>query len=144
RRRAHPDRHRDARLSREARGGAPPPRAARARRCAVMRAIALAGVLAVGLGLAGAPAASAQPARPPALRGVGVDEHVGAQIPLDLGFTDAAGRRIRLAELFDGRAPVVLVLAYMRCRMLCSVVLHAAAAAVRAMPLEPGRDYRLV
>jgi protein SCO1 len=104
----------------------------------VTRALALAAALALG------PAAAAQPARPPALRGVGVDEHIGAKLPLDLHFADAAGRRIQLAELFDGHTPVVLVLAYLRCKMLCSVVLHATTEVVRAMPLEVGRDYRLV
>lgn len=98
-------------------------------------------VLAVLLGLA--PAAAAQPARPPVLRDVGLDEHVGDKIPLDLAFTDAAGRRIQLRQLFDGK-PVVLVLAYMRCKMLCSLVLHATTEAVRGMKLALGRDYRLV
>jgi protein SCO1/2 len=119
--------------------GRPLPRAARAARCTMMRRLALA----LPLALAAAPAA-AQPARPPILRDVGVDDHTGARIPLDLRFTDAAGRRIQLAELFAGGKPVVLVLAYLRCKMLCSVVLQATTEAVRAMPLEIGRDYRLV
>ena len=50
-----------------------------------------------------ASAAVAEPGRPPPLRGVGVEEHVGLRIPLELTFNDAAGRRIQLAELFgDG------------------------------------------
>lgn len=93
------------------------------------------------LGLAGAAAAEAP--RPPALREVGVDERTGARIPLDLVFTEAGGRRVRIGELFGGK-PVLLVLAYVRCRMMCSLVLRGAAEAVRAMPLEPGRDYRLI
>jgi protein SCO1/2 len=101
--------------------------------------------LLLALAAAAAPAAAlAQPARPPVLRGVGVDDHTGARIPLDLLFTDAAGRRLELAELFGGDRPVVLVLAYLRCKMLCSVVLQAITEVVRAMPLEVGRDYRLV
>lgn len=88
--------------------------------------------------------AVAEPDRPPALRGVGVEEHVGMRIPLDLTFNDAAGRRIQLAELFGDGKPVLMVLAYMRCKMLCSLVLHATTEAVKAMPLELGRDYRLV
>jgi protein SCO1 len=91
-----------------------------------------------------ASAARAEPGRPPALRGVGVEEHVGIRIPLDLVFNDAAGRRIQLAQLFGDGKPVVMVLAYMRCKMLCSLVLGATTEAVKAMPLEPGRDYRLV
>lgn len=88
--------------------------------------------------------AVAEPGRPPALRDVGVEEHVGMRIPLDLTFNDTAGRRIQLANLFGGGKPVVMVLAYLRCKMLCSLVLHATTEAVKAMPLELGRDYRLV
>ena len=91
-----------------------------------------------------ASAAVAEPGRPPPLRAVGVEEHVGTRIPLDLTFNDAAGRRIQLAELFGGGKPVLMVLAYMRCKMLCSLVLSATTEAVKAMPLELGRDYRLV
>jgi protein SCO1/2 len=104
----------------------------------IARPIALAAVLA----LAGV--AAAEPPRPPALRAVGVDERVGARIPLELVFTEAGGRRVRLGELLGGGRPVLLVLAYARCRMMCSLVLRGAAEVVRAMPLEPGRDYRLI
>ncbi len=99
--------------------------------------------LALALALAAAPAA-AEPARPPAVQGVGIDNHIGARIPLDLPFTEAAGRRVRLGEFFGDGKPVVMVLAYVRCKMLCSLVLQTTTAAVRAMPLTPGRDYRLI
>lgn len=82
--------------------------------------------------------------RPPALEQVGIDDRVGARVPLDLWFGDADGRRIQLRELFDGRRPVLLVLGYVRCSMLCSVVLRGATDAVRALPLELERDYRFV
>ncbi len=104
--------------------------------------------LALGLALAldalAASPASAQPPPPPALRAVGVDERIGERIPLDLMFTEAGGRRVRIGELFGDGRPVLLVLAYVRCRMMCSLVLHGASQAVRAMPLEPGRDYRVI
>jgi protein SCO1 len=88
--------------------------------------------------------ALAQVARPPVLRGIGVEEHVGSQVPLDLPFTEAIARRVRLGDYFDGKRPVLLVLAYMRCKMLCSLVLQDATTAVRAMPLALGTDYRVV
>ncbi|HUJ62848.1 MAG TPA: SCO family protein [Kofleriaceae bacterium] len=72
---------------------------------------------------------------------VGLDEHVGAQLPRDLVFTASTGKRVALGDLFDGKRPVLLVLAYAHCTMLCPVVLHGAAEAIRATPLVPGRDY---
>lgn len=89
-------------------------------------------------------AAGGDPGRPPLLDQVGLDARPGARLPLDLVFTDTAGRRVTLAALFADRKPVLMVLAYVRCRMLCSLVLRGAVDAVRAMPLEPGADYRIV
>jgi len=99
--------------------------------------------VALALALAAAPAV-AEPAQPPVLQGVGVEDHVGARLPLDLPFTEVGGRRVRLGDSFGDGKPVVMVLAYVRCKMLCSLVLQATVDAVRAMPLEVGRDYRLI
>lgn len=101
-------------------------------------------LLAIGLLAVTASATHAGSARPPELEGVGLDEHVGARIPLDLTFTEAAGRRVVLGDLFGDGKPVVLVLAYVRCKMLCSLVLRGATEVARAMRLVPGRDYRLI
>src|SRR6185295_6905652 len=58
------------------------------------------------------------PARPPALEGVGIEQHLDAQLPLDLTLRDESGGAVRLRELFRGR-PVVLSLVYYECPMLC-------------------------
>ena len=72
---------------------------------------------------------------------IGLDEHVGAQVPLALTFTDSVGHRVAFGELLDGHRPIVLVMAYARCTMLCSVVLHGIADAVRTSPAVVDRDY---
>ena len=72
---------------------------------------------------------------------IGLDEHVGAQVPPGLVFTDASGRLVTLGSYFDGHRPVLLVLEYAHCRMLCSVVLHAVADAIIASKQAVGRDY---
>jgi len=61
---------------------------------------------------------AADEARPPALRDVGVDQHLGAALPLDLAFRDESGRTVALRDYFDGR-PVLLSLVYFGCPMLC-------------------------
>jgi len=76
--------------------------------------------------------------------GVGVDEHVGARVPLELGFRDSRGAAVHLGDELGGDRPALLVLAYARCTLLCSVVLRGVAEAVRAADLEVGRDYHLV
>ena len=92
----------------------------------------------------GAAPAVAEVPPPPVLQGIGIDDHTGARIPLDLPFTEVGARRVRLGDYFGDGKPAVMVLAYVRCKMLCSLVLQATVDAVRAMPLEVGRDYRLI
>jgi protein SCO1/2 len=92
----------------------------------------------------GAPAAAAVSRLPPVAESVGLLDRSGNRVPLELPFTDIADDRAPLsARLLPGR-PTLLVLAYVRCPMLCSVVLQAVAETVAAMPLSPGTDYNLV
>lgn len=72
---------------------------------------------------------------------VGLDEHVGAVIPRALAFTDSTGKHVTLGDYFRPGRPVVLVLAYARCRMLCSVVLRGMTEAVRDNLADLGRAY---
>lgn len=87
--------------------------------------------------------AHAQLAAPPAVRQAGVDERPGAQLPLDLGFTDSAGRAVRLGEYFGDGRPLLLLLTYTRCAMLCSLVLRGAGKALAGIE-QPGRDFRVL
>lgn len=98
-------------------------------------------VLALALGAAGC---SAPPPPPDPLAEADVTEHIGAQLPLELGLTDAAGAPVRLGDAFRRGEPVVLVLAYYRCSMLCPLVLRGLAAQVRESPPRPGAEYRVV
>ncbi|HWD58468.1 MAG TPA: SCO family protein [Stellaceae bacterium] len=70
-------------------------------------------------------------------------QHPGAQLPLDVTLRDAEGRTVRLGSVFDGK-PVLIDFEYDRCTTLCGVMLDQITAALRSLPLKPGRDYRLV
>lgn len=87
------------------------------------------------------PARASAADSPPALRDIGVTEHRGTQVPLDVKLTDHRGETVTLGHYFDGKRPVLLVLAYYRCPMLCSLVLDGVAKAMRAAGKEPGSDY---
>ena len=70
---------------------------------------------------------------------VGFDQKLGAQVPLDLHFRDEAGRDKRLGDYF-GRKPVLLVLLYYRCPLLCSQVLNGLTRSLKASdPRAPDR-----
>ncbi|HJT78896.1 MAG TPA: SCO family protein [Gemmataceae bacterium] len=77
---------------------------------------------------------------PPSLRGVGFDQRLNAQVPPDLTFRDEAGQCVRLGDYFGSR-PVILVLAYYRCPMLCTEVLNNLVRALLDIPLDAGKDF---
>jgi protein SCO1/2 len=80
---------------------------------------------------------------PPALRQVGFDQKLNAQVPLDLVFQDETGRTVRLGDYFQGK-PVILVLAYFRCPMLCSQVLNGLVRGMLDLPFDAGREFEVV
>jgi protein SCO1/2 len=82
-------------------------------------------------------------APPNVLRDVGIDQRLDAQLPLDLSFRDENGVAVHFRDYFDSR-PVILVLAYYRCPMLCTQVLNGLVKSMREMDLELGKDYRVL
>ena len=74
--------------------------------------------------------------------GFAFDQRLGARLPLDAVLQDASGAPVVLGSLF-GRVPLVLDFEYDRCTTLCGTVLDQLTAALAALPLAAGRDYRL-
>jgi protein SCO1/2 len=77
---------------------------------------------------------------PGELRDVAFDQHLGEPLPLDLEFTDSEGRAVRLGDYF-GERPVVLVLAYYTCRMLCHEVLNGVASSLAVLSFDAGDEF---
>jgi protein SCO1/2 len=88
--------------------------------------------------------ANLHPAVPGALKGVGIDQRLDAQVPLNLTFNDEAGRALPLSTYFSSRKPVILTLVYYRCPMLCSEILSGLEGALKAVTLDPGKDFEVV
>jgi protein SCO1/2 len=80
---------------------------------------------------------------PAALQGVGFDQRLNAQVPLDLTFNDETGQPIKLGDCFQGK-PVILVLAYYQCPRLCTLVLNGLVQGMLEMPFNVGKDYNVV
>jgi protein SCO1/2 len=78
----------------------------------------------------------------PLLKDVGIDQKLNGQVPLDLTFVDENGRDVPLGKFFD--KPVVLVLVYYQCPMLCSEVLHGTAGSLETMKFDAGKDFNVV
>lgn len=82
--------------------------------------------------------------RPVQLEGVGIDEHLGARVDLNLTFTGEDGYPVRLGQFFNQGRPVILNLVYYNCPMLCTLVLNGQTEAMRAIPWTPGEEYEVV
>ena len=99
----------------------------------------------IALAVLGAPAAGAQAQGnlKRITQEVGLDQHLGEQVPLELVFRDEHGRSVRLGDYFHGK-PVVLSLVYFRCPMLCTQVLNGLLKSSQAVPLQMGQDYEVL
>jgi len=74
---------------------------------------------------------------------VGIDQKLNNQIPLDLLFRDDTGSLVRLGQYF-GQKPVILVLAYYDCPMLCTMVLNGLLHSLKELKLNVGQQFEVV
>jgi protein SCO1/2 len=79
----------------------------------------------------------------PNVKDVGFDQHLDAQVPLNLTFTDEGGKQVKLGDYFRGK-PVILVLAYYRCPMLCTLVLNQLVDSMLKIPFVLSRDFDVI
>jgi protein SCO1/2 len=80
---------------------------------------------------------------PSILRDVGIDQKLNNQIPLDLVFRDETGNAVRLGQYF-GQKPVILVLAYYDCPMLCTLVLNGLLHSLKELKFNVGQQFEVV
>src|SRR6476646_12191135 len=81
--------------------------------------------------------------RPGDFKAFSFEQHPGAKLPLDTQLRDEAGRPVAFGQMLEKR-PAVLVLEYLRCKKLCSLVLSGATTAVSDAGLVPGRDLEVI
>lgn len=80
---------------------------------------------------------------PNILQGVNFDQDLGAQVPLDAKFVDSTGNAVALGDYFK-KQPVVLILAYYKCPLLCPEVLHGADESFKKISFRIGQQYQVV
>jgi protein SCO1/2 len=97
--------------------------------------------LILALLLIAAPAGAA--VDPAAFKDLAFRQHPGAQLPTRTELIDASGRKVTLGTALGDR-PAVVVMEYLHCANLCSLVLSGAARAIADAGLTPGRDVDLV
>ncbi len=84
------------------------------------------------------------PAVPDDTEGIGIFERNGAQVPLDLRFTDETGKAVTLGDYFQGDRPVLLLLVYYACPGVCNALLNGLTESLQGMEWTAGDQFRIV
>jgi protein SCO1/2 len=74
---------------------------------------------------------------------VGIAQHLNEQLPLNLVFTDDAGKQVQIGS-YLGRRPAILALVYYQCPMLCSEELNGLTGALQMVSFRPGKDFDVI
>jgi len=91
------------------------------------------------------PALIDEPAQPDAIaRKIGFDQNLGADLPLDLQFRDESGRMTPLRNYFHPGRPVILLLGYYGCPMLCGAMLNSLTGCLKLISLNAETDFEVV
>jgi protein SCO1/2 len=80
---------------------------------------------------------------PQALKKVGIEQKLGAQLPLDTQFKDESGNLVSLGDYFRDR-PVIVAFVYYECPMLCNQVLNGLTGSLKGMTFDVGKDFDVV
>lgn len=70
-------------------------------------------------------------------------QNLNSQVSPDLVFRDESGKRIRLGDYF-GKRPIVLILGYYSCPMLCSLVLNGVTESFRDLRWSAGKQFDVI
>ena len=73
---------------------------------------------------------------------VGLDEHLGAKIPLDIILRDEAGQPVRLGDLLT--VPTIILPVFYSCTNVCVTLQGGMARAVQDLNRRPVEDYRVI
>lgn len=79
----------------------------------------------------------------PMLKDVGIDQKLDSAVPADIPFVDHNGRDVRIGSYFGAR-PVVLVLAYYECPVLCTQVINGVVSSILPLTFNAGREFDVV
>ncbi|QYO65753.1 SCO family protein [Leptolyngbya sp. 7M] len=81
---------------------------------------------------------------PEPLKKVGIEQKLGAKLPLESVFKDEDGNAVRLGDLFSSGRPVILTFVYFECPMLCNQVLNGLTGSLKGVSLNAGKDFDVI
>lgn len=86
----------------------------------------------------------AQLSAKPLVEDVGIDEHLGEMIDLDLTFVNREGDTLKLRDLIDGTLPVAIAPVYYNCPGMCTLVLSSTSDLIGKLDLDLGTEYLIL
>lgn len=81
---------------------------------------------------------------PEALKKVGIEQKLGAQLPLETEFKDEDGKIVKLGSFFNTGRPVIVAFVYYECPMLCNQVLNGLTGSLKGMSFDAGKEFDVV
>ncbi len=81
---------------------------------------------------------------PDALQKIGIEQKLGAQMPLDTELKDEDGSPVTLGSYFNHGRPVILAFVYYECPMLCNQVLNGLTGSLKGIAFNAGKDFDVV
>lgn len=73
---------------------------------------------------------------------IGLTEHLGRKLPLDINLRDETGKPVKLSELIDG--PTIILPVYFGCTNVCYNLQWGLAQVLPRLKSIPGREYRVI
>jgi protein SCO1/2 len=104
--------------------------------------LACAATLVAWMGLA--QNAYAEDLPPKEFDGVGITEHLGDTLPLELTFKDSTGKTVQIGDYLDGDRPVILTLVYYNCPMLCNMILNGLIEGMADLEWTTASDFQVI
>ena len=79
---------------------------------------------------------------PKEAQGVGIQDHLGQRLPMNVEFHNSEGTSVKLGDYFKDGKPAIIVMAYYRCPVVCTVVMDKLAQCMQDLDYTVGQDYR--
>jgi protein SCO1/2 len=80
----------------------------------------------------------------PELEGVTIIDKLDSQLPLTATFRDDHGKSVTLRDVLPKDRPAILQIGYMKCPMLCSLVMNALVRGIQDMDWTVGQQYDII
>lgn len=90
------------------------------------------------------PTVTAANGLPEPLKNTGIEQKLGAQLPLETAFKDENGELVKLGKYFNSGKPVIVAFVYYDCPMLCNQVLNGLTGSLKGISFDAGKEFEVV